>query len=125
VTLPVAISSVANSPFTSGDPSGRHTRIQRGRARVWPQACVWLLRLALEASLDEYWLPVDPAVAACRNRRAQILMFVATRQPGGRAAGRVPEVGAVHGRPGTPARYRRGFPVDYRLTAPPSCSQDR
>jgi len=47
----------------------------QGARGVWPRACGWLLRLALEASLDEYWRRADPAVAGCRNRRAQILML--------------------------------------------------
>ena len=53
----------------------------QGARGIWPRACGWLLRLALEASLDEYWQRADPAVAACRNRRAQILMLNSRLEP--------------------------------------------
>ena len=43
----------------------------RGR---WPRACAWLIRLALEQSLDEFWQRTLPGVAAC-SMRAQLLLL--------------------------------------------------
>ncbi len=42
---------------------------------VWPRACAWLLRLALEAALDGFWQLRAPQIVACHNRRAQILVL--------------------------------------------------
>jgi hypothetical protein len=42
---------------------------------TWPRACAWLTRLALETALDDYWAAVNPAVSACRARRAQLLLL--------------------------------------------------
>ena len=42
---------------------------------LWPRACAWLLRLALESALDAYWARVEPSVASCRSRRAQLLVL--------------------------------------------------
>jgi hypothetical protein len=42
---------------------------------VWPRACAWLLRLALESAIDAYWARVEPSVASCRSRRAQLLVL--------------------------------------------------
>jgi len=47
----------------------------RGTRGLWPRASAWLLRLALESALDQYWDDTAPAVGACRNRRSQILML--------------------------------------------------
>ncbi|WP_250028815.1 hypothetical protein [Paractinoplanes maris] len=47
----------------------------RGTRGLWPRASAWLLRLALESALDQYWTDTAPAVGACRNRRSQILML--------------------------------------------------
>lgn len=47
----------------------------RGTRGLWPRACAWLLRLALESALDEYWTNTAPAVVTCRSRRSQILML--------------------------------------------------
>ncbi len=43
----------------------------RGR---WPRCCAWLIRLALEQSLDEYWARVLPDGAEC-GMRAQLLLL--------------------------------------------------
>jgi hypothetical protein len=43
----------------------------RGR---WPRVCAWLIRLALEQSLDEFWLRTLPAAAKC-SMRAQLLLL--------------------------------------------------
>lgn len=43
----------------------------RGR---WPRACVWLIRLALERALNEYWAAVLPGAASC-GMRAQLLLL--------------------------------------------------
>jgi hypothetical protein len=42
---------------------------------AWPLAATWLLRLALEAALDDFWQHVEPSVTECRSRRAQILLL--------------------------------------------------
>ena len=51
------------------------TKPATGTRGLWPRATSWLLRLALEAALDRYWQQVAPSVAACRSRRAQLLML--------------------------------------------------
>src|SRR5258708_4351108 len=43
----------------------------RGR---WPRACAWLIRLALEQALDEYWARTLPQAAEC-SMRAQLLLL--------------------------------------------------
>jgi hypothetical protein len=43
----------------------------RGR---WPRACAWLIRLALERSLDEYWASSLPGAEDC-SMRAQLLIL--------------------------------------------------
>ena len=44
---------------------------------VWPKACTWLIRLALEHSLDKFWTTYRPEVAEA-NRRAQMLVLTRT-----------------------------------------------
>jgi hypothetical protein len=39
---------------------------------LWSRAAVWILRLALEQSLDQLWLTVAPPLARC-SMRAQLL----------------------------------------------------
>lgn len=39
---------------------------------AWPRACVWLIRLALEHALDDFWAVHSPAVGTA-TRRAQLL----------------------------------------------------
>jgi hypothetical protein len=43
----------------------------RGR---WPKACAWLIRMALEKALDDYWAHVLPAAAEC-GMRPQLLLL--------------------------------------------------
>lgn len=43
----------------------------RGR---WPRACAWLIRIALEKALDDYWARVLPEAAAC-GMRPQLLLL--------------------------------------------------
>ena len=40
----------------------------------WPRACAWLIRLALEHSLDEFWQETLPE-AAKASMRAQLLLL--------------------------------------------------
>ena len=43
----------------------RSTADSRGR---WPRACAWLIRLALEKTLDQYWARILPEAAGfCRS----------------------------------------------------------
>ncbi|MFC4950720.1 hypothetical protein [Pseudonocardia sp. GCM10023141] len=44
---------------------------------AWPRACTWLIRLALEHALDDYWERRRPDVAAA-SRRAQLLTLTRT-----------------------------------------------
>src|SRR4051794_8896978 len=43
----------------------------RGR---WPRVCVWLIRLALERALDDFWAAREPQIAAA-PQRAQLLLL--------------------------------------------------
>src|SRR5260221_10026310 len=43
----------------------------RGR---WPKACAWLIRMALEKALDDYWSHVLPAAGEC-GMRPQLLLL--------------------------------------------------
>jgi hypothetical protein len=43
----------------------------RGR---WPRACAWLIRMALEKALDDYWAQVLPEAAGC-GMRPQLLLL--------------------------------------------------
>ncbi len=45
----------------------------RGR---WPRSCAWLIRLALEKTLDSYWARVLPEAAEC-GMRPQLLLLPA------------------------------------------------
>ena len=47
---------------------------------AWPRACTWLIRLALEHALDDYWQRRRPEVAAV-SRRAQLLTLTRTVDP--------------------------------------------
>ena len=55
--------------MTTGELLGEADRLlttvvpgTRGR---WPRACAWLIRLALEQTLDAYWSRVLPQAAEC------------------------------------------------------------
>lgn len=39
---------------------------------VWPRACTWLIRLAVEHAIDDFWRARHPQVAAA-SRRAQLI----------------------------------------------------
>ncbi|RKN29936.1 hypothetical protein [Micromonospora musae] len=47
----------------------------RGTRGAWPRACAWLLRLALETAMDDYWLRCHPEVTALRARSPQFLIL--------------------------------------------------
>jgi hypothetical protein len=47
-----------------------------GTQGCWPRACAWLIRLALEETLDQYWANVLPEAASC-PMRAQLLLLPA------------------------------------------------
>lgn len=40
----------------------------------WPRACAWLIRLALEKALDQYWADVLPEAALCAMRPQLLLL---------------------------------------------------
>jgi hypothetical protein len=48
---------------------------------VWPRACAWLLRLELEAALDDFWRRVRPEIAAAQAQRPKLLMLTAYAGP--------------------------------------------
>lgn len=47
---------------------------------VWPRACAWLIRLALEHALDAFWARHRPPVAEA-TRRAQLIVLTRTVDP--------------------------------------------
>lgn len=47
-----------------------------GTQGCWPRACAWLIRLALEEALDQYWANALPEAAFC-PMRAQLLLLPA------------------------------------------------
>jgi hypothetical protein len=52
------------------------TEVVPGTRGRWPRACAWLIRLALERALDQYWESVLPEAASC-SMRAQLLLLPA------------------------------------------------
>ncbi|GAA4682371.1 hypothetical protein GCM10023215_15450 [Pseudonocardia yuanmonensis] len=44
---------------------------------AWPRTCTWLIRLAFEHGLDDFWATHDPAIAEV-TRRAQLLTLTRT-----------------------------------------------
>ncbi|WBC08861.1 hypothetical protein [Micromonospora sp. WMMA1947] len=49
--------------------------VVRGTRGAWPRACAWLLRLALEAAMDDYWWRCHPEVLPMRARSPQFLIL--------------------------------------------------
>lgn len=47
---------------------------------AWPRACTWLIRLALEQAMDDYWNRCRPELAEV-SRRAQLLTLTRTVDP--------------------------------------------
>lgn len=45
---------------------------------AWPRVCTWLIRLALEHGLDDFWAFQNPAMAEVTSRRAQLLTLTRT-----------------------------------------------
>jgi len=50
------------------------TTVVPGTRGRWPRACAWLIRLALEQSLDDLWATRLPQAAAC-GMRPQLLLL--------------------------------------------------
>jgi hypothetical protein len=46
----------------------------KGTRGLWPRACAWLTRLALEQALDEFWARKLPEAKDC-SMRAQLLLL--------------------------------------------------
>lgn len=44
----------------------------------WPRVCTWLIRLALEHGLDDFWAERNPAMIQVSSRRAQLLTLTRT-----------------------------------------------
>ncbi len=44
---------------------------------VWPRACTWLIRLALEHAIDDFWAAHRPDVGSA-SRRAQLMTLTRT-----------------------------------------------
>lgn len=51
------------------------TSVVRGNRGAWPRACAWLLRLALEAAMDDYWRRSLREVASIQARSPQFLIL--------------------------------------------------
>ncbi|SIN35668.1 hypothetical protein [Micromonospora cremea] len=51
------------------------TSVMRGTRGAWPRACAWLLRLALETAMDDYWLRSRPEIVSMRARSPQFLVL--------------------------------------------------
>jgi hypothetical protein len=65
--------STVTSPRTALEHADRLLRdVVPGTRGMWPRCCAWLLRLALERALDDYWATTNPPVRDC-SRRAQLL----------------------------------------------------
>ena len=63
-----------NSDELLTDANRLLTDVVPGSRGRWPRCCAWLIRLALEQSLDEYWARVLPEGAEC-SMRAQLLLL--------------------------------------------------
>jgi hypothetical protein len=50
------------------------TTVVPGTRGRWPRACAWLIRLALEQSLDDFWTTRLPEAAEC-GMRPQLLLL--------------------------------------------------
>ena len=48
---------------------------------VWPRATAWILRIALEQSVDELWARREPALARCPMRIQLVALRVHTDPP--------------------------------------------
>jgi len=58
------------------------TTVVPGTRGAWPRACAWLLRLELEAALNEFWSRVRPDIsAATQAQRPKLLMLTAYTSP--------------------------------------------
>lgn len=58
------------------------TTVVPGTRGAWPRACAWLLRLELEAALDEFWSRVRPDIgAATQAQRPKLLVLTAYTSP--------------------------------------------
>nr|BFE63953.1 hypothetical protein GCM10020063_084790 [Dactylosporangium thailandense] len=51
------------------------TSVVSGARGTWPRACAWLLRMALESAMDDYWRRCHPGVAGLRARAPQFLVL--------------------------------------------------
>lgn len=51
-----------------------------GVGAQWPRACALLIRLALEMTLDGFWVRVLPTAAACGMRQQLLLLPLYTRE---------------------------------------------
>lgn len=50
------------------------TTTRPGTRGLWPRACAWLIRLALEQALDDCWRRVLPEAIGC-GMRPQLLLL--------------------------------------------------
>jgi hypothetical protein len=58
------------------------TTVVPGTRGAWPHACAWLLRLELEAALDDFWTRVRPEIGgATQAQRPKLLMLTAYTSP--------------------------------------------
>ncbi|PWU52341.1 hypothetical protein DLJ47_19080 [Micromonospora sp. S4605] len=83
------------------------TSVVRGTRGAWPRACAWLLRLALEAAMDDYWRRSRPEVASMRARSPQFLIL--DRDAGRQVAARAGYAWAALSRAGHHHCYELGL----------------
>ncbi|NMO57597.1 hypothetical protein HH310_41330 [Actinoplanes sp. TBRC 11911] len=57
------------------------TTVVPGTRGAWPRAYAWLLRLELEAVLDEFWTRVRPDIGETQAQRPKLLMLTAYAGP--------------------------------------------
>lgn len=80
-----------------------------GTRGAWPRACAWLLRLALEAAMDDYWQRCHPDVVGMGARSPQFLIL--DRYAGRRVAARAGYAWSALSRAGHHHCYELGLTV--------------
>ncbi|MER7273454.1 AAA family ATPase [Dactylosporangium sp. NPDC000244] len=65
----------ANTRRTIAFPAKVDGTVVSGARGTWPRACAWLLRMALESAMDDYWRRCHPGVAGLRARAPQFLVL--------------------------------------------------
>jgi hypothetical protein len=80
-----------------------------GTRGAWPRACAWLLRLAIEAAMDDYWQRCHPEVVGMHARSPQFLIL--DRYAGRHLAARAGYAWSALSRAGHHHSYELGLTV--------------